>query len=44
MTEKDYFKIKDFNLDNINYIKVDLEIENKQKLIERIIKLYDQNY
>ena len=44
MTEKDYFKIKDFNLDNINYIKVDLEIENKQKLIERVIKLYDQNY
>ena len=44
MTEKDYFKIKDFNLDNINYIKVDLEIENKQKLIKRVIKLYDQNY
>ena len=30
MTEKDYFKIKDFKLRNINYLKVKLEIEKKK--------------
>ena len=27
MTEKDYFKIKDFKIDDINYLKVTLEIK-----------------
>ena len=36
MTEKDYFKVKNFNLQNINYLKVSLEIEKKEKLINRI--------
>jgi len=41
MTEKDYFKIKDFNIDKIGYLKVSLEIEEKNKLIEKIRKIYD---
>tara|TARA_B100000886_G_scaffold339776_1_gene306288 strand:- start:275 stop:1201 length:927 start_codon:yes stop_codon:yes gene_type:complete len=36
MTEKDYFKVKDFNLQNINYLKVSLEIDGIDKLISRI--------
>ena len=39
MTEKDYFKINDHELKNFNYLKVSLEIKNKEKLIERIKKL-----
>ena len=34
MTEKDYFKIKDFKINNIGYLKVTLEIKLKQKLYE----------
>ena len=36
MTEKDYFKVKDFNLQNIKYLKVSLEINGIDKLISRI--------
>ena len=41
MTEKDFFKIYKFGLDNINYLKVSLEIINKENLIEKIKKIYD---
>ena len=41
MTEKDFFKIKDFGLENLSYLKVSLEINNKEKLINRIKKIYD---
>jgi len=41
MTKKDYFKIKDFKLDKIKYLKVSLEINEKAKLIRTISKLYD---
>ena len=43
MTEKDFFKIKDFKLQNINYLKVSLEIERKDNLIKILNKLYDKN-
>ena len=36
MTEKDYYKVKDFRLDNLNFLKVSLEIENLDKLISKI--------
>ncbi len=36
MTEKDYFKIKSFNLKTIGYLKIELKIENQEKLIEII--------
>ena len=32
MTEKDYFKIKDFNINNINILKYHLEIRKKKNL------------
>ena len=41
MTEKDYFRIKDFNLNEIKYLKVELEIEKKEKFIKKIFKIYD---
>ena len=41
MTEKDFFKINTFGLDNINYLKVSLEIINKEKLIDKIKRIYD---
>ena len=42
MTEKDYFKIKDFKIDKIEYFKVSLEIDEKEKFIKTIVKLYDK--
>jgi len=43
MTEKDYYKVKKFNLKKINYLKVSLEIQNKEKLLGKIKELYDKN-
>ena len=39
MTEKDFFKVNNFNLNNINYLKVSLEIPNKKDIINEIKKL-----
>ena len=41
MTEKDFFKINNFNLNNINYLKVSLEVPNKKDIINEINKLYN---
>tara|TARA_Y100000768_G_C23882703_1_gene636040 strand:- start:115 stop:1047 length:933 start_codon:yes stop_codon:yes gene_type:complete len=41
MTEKDYFKIKHFNLNKIEFLKVDLVLEQKEKFINKILTLYD---
>ena len=41
MTEKDYFKIKNFNEPEIQYLEVSLEIKQKEKFIKKIIQLYD---
>ena len=38
MTEKDYFKIRDFNLKKLNFLKVSLKIQNKEELIGIIEK------
>ena len=42
MTEKDYYKIKHFNKDELKYLKVYLEIEKKEKFLKRITELYDK--
>ena len=44
MTEKDFFKIKDLNLPNFDYLKVELVIENKEKLIKKILDINDKNF
>ena len=36
MTEKDYFKVKDMLPKKLKYLKIELEIENKTKFIEKI--------
>ena len=41
MTEKDYYKIKDFDLENIKYLKVKLEIEKEEEFIQNVMKAYD---
>ena len=41
MTEKDYFKIKDFKIDGINYLKVTLKIKSRERLLARMKKSYD---
>ena len=41
MTEKDYYKIKDFSLENIKYLKVKLEIEKGEEFIKNVMKAYD---
>lgn len=41
MTEKDYFKVKDFGIKNLNYLKVSLKIFNNEKLFKSVYKIYD---
>ncbi len=41
MTEKDYQKIKKFKLRNIEFLKVELEISNKENFLKTIEKIYD---
>ncbi len=41
MTEKDYYKIKDFSLENIKYLKVKLEIEKEEEFMKNVLKAYD---
>ncbi len=38
MTEKDYFRIKKYNLPEIEYLKVDLKIFQKEELIKKILE------
>lgn len=40
-TEKDYFKIKSFNIHEIKFLKVSLKINEKEKFIETINAIYD---
>lgn len=41
VTEKDYYKIKKFNLSEIKFLSVKYEIENKERLIKMISSIYD---
>ena len=41
MTEKDYYRVNQYNFNNINYLQVSLEIHNQKKLIDRLTTLYD---
>lgn len=43
MTEKDYFKMKNLTSKKIKYIKISLSMNNKEKLIAEISKLYDKD-
>ena len=36
-TEKDYFRLKDYKMKNINYLKVDLIIEKEDEFIQEIV-------
>ena len=40
-TEKDYYRIEHMGFESIDYLKINLEIDNREKFIEEIIKLYD---
>ncbi len=37
-TEKDYYRIKHLNLNSLEYLKVDLKIENEDKFTDQILK------
>ena len=39
MTEKDFFKINNFKIRKIDYLRVSLQIYDKEKLINKIIKI-----
>ena len=41
MTEKDFFKIEKYELKNIKYLKILLEINEREKFLKRINDLYD---
>ena len=40
MTEKDYFKFKYYDAENLNYLKVSLKINNEESFIKTISKIY----
>ena len=40
LTEKDYYKVEDLSLERIECLKVDLNINKKEKLLETILKTY----
>ena len=43
-TEKDYFKMKDFNIHQLKYIKISLEIFEKEKFIQTIKRVLNEKY
>ncbi len=43
-TEKDYYRLSNDNKKNIEYAKIELEIENKEKFINKILSIYDQKF
>ncbi len=42
MTEKDYHKIKSFRFDNLSFLKISLEIKDKQNFLDTIKKKYEK--
>ena len=40
-TEKDYHRIKEYDIKEIDYLKVELVLEKKEKLIKKIMEIYD---
>ncbi len=40
-TEKDFYKLKDFDIKDLNYLKLSFEIEKKDELIKLVNKIYD---
>ena len=42
-TKKNYFKIKKFNIEKIDFLEVILEVDEKEKFIKTIYKLYNAN-
>ena len=41
-TEKDFYKVKDFDIKGLKYLKVSLEINKKDELIKLINEIYDK--
>ena len=39
MTEKDFYKIKNYSLNDIKYLKVEVKIRSEEKLFDRINKI-----
>ena len=42
MTEKDFHKIKRFKFDNLSFLKISLEIKDKQNFLETIKNKYEK--
>jgi len=40
LTEKDYYKIQKYDLKEVKFLKVELEIDNKLNFIKKINKIY----
>ncbi len=41
-TEKDFYKLKEFGIKDLNYLKLSLEIEKKDEFIKLINRIYDK--
>ena len=40
MTEKDYYRIKDFNFNEIKFLKLKMKLENEDKFFKKVLDLY----
>tara|TARA_Y100000591_G_C21830527_1_gene699299 strand:+ start:1197 stop:2135 length:939 start_codon:yes stop_codon:yes gene_type:complete len=43
VTEKDYYRIQKFGFKEVKFLKVDVEIKNKDKFLKKIISIYEKN-
>ncbi len=43
-TEKDFFRVKDFKLSQINYLEVEPEIKNKEEFLKKISEIYEKKF
>ena len=41
---QDFFRIKDFKLNQINYLEVELELENKEEFLKKISEIHDKKF
>ena len=44
MTEKDFYKIKEYDFKDIEFLRVSLEIENKEQFLKKIFNKINESY
>ena len=40
-TEKDYFRIQEYKISNLKYLKIKLKLDDAPRLINKVLKYYE---